>query len=348
MGDLALFEGAALPAHIQAMQAGVAANSDLSEGVGLGFPIISYKGKTWALSRSGTREVILRDGEPLPSLELVIVKANPHISKVFYPNGFVEGSDDKPTCYSNNGKTPALDSEAIQNPACGTCPHNQFGSRITENGAKGKACADSRRLAVATPTNPEDLMLLRVPAASLKTLVAYGNDLTRRNTPYSALVTKIGFDHNLAYPSLTFKPVRWLDETEFKAISAQIDSDLVSAILAVNEVTEALSQTGNAEIAGQRPTGATLQTKTAVTPAEVEQVVAQAEAKVEAKVEAAPAKTDAPKTGQTTGGFGGGSSEPEVVQAAEPTPAATKTEVLMSSTGSTLADLLRQLDDEPA
>src|SRR5690606_11680321 len=108
---------------------------------------------------------------------VVIVKANPNLSKTFYKNGYEEGSAEKPTCYSHDGLKPAADAAEPQASACLACPHNVWGSRVTENGSKGKACQDYRRLCVVPSGQLDRPMLLRVPAGSLKDLVAYGDML---------------------------------------------------------------------------------------------------------------------------------------------------------------------------
>ena len=229
----------ALPAHIAAAFGGNAPNSDLRQGVSAGYPIISYKGKSWALVQNGERNLITRGGDghdaddPASSIAVVIVKANPHLNKVYYPDGYEEGSTERPICHSNDSITPAPDAQEPQAKRCAVCPHNQWGSKITETGARGKACSDARRMAVVPSEDLENPMLLRVPAASLKSLLAYANNLDKRGVPYQALVTRIGFDHTVAYPSFTFKAERWLGEDEVGVIRGLMDDDLVQNIIAL-------------------------------------------------------------------------------------------------------------------
>eukprot|EP00729_Bicosta_minor_P019763 gene19763-31784_t len=73
-------------------------------------------------------------------------------SKVFYNSGFVEGSVAKPTCYSNDGIAPASDAEEPQSKKCNVCPHNQWGSRITENGGKAMRFVEEEELATVEST----------------------------------------------------------------------------------------------------------------------------------------------------------------------------------------------------
>lgn len=224
-----------LPAHIAARFGNdLGGNDDLAAGVSAGFPIISFKGKVWHIVRGGVSELVENsEGEPRASLDVVIVKANPHISKVYYPGGYTEGSNEKPVCFSHDGVVPDIGATDRQAEKCAVCPHNAWGSRITENGAKGKSCADSRRVAVVGIEALDDPMLLRIPAGSLKDLMAFADMLNKRRTPYQAIMTKIGFDHTVAHQKLVFTAKRFLTEAETDAIVEVMGSDTVSQIIGV-------------------------------------------------------------------------------------------------------------------
>lgn len=208
--------------------------ADLSSGVSVGFPVLSIKGKAFHIKQGGDSTLVENPndpGEPATSLNVVLVKANPYISKVYYENGYEEGADTKPTCYSNNGIAPEDDSEVKQNPKCASCPKNQWGSRITDNGKKGKACSDSRRVAIAPADDPENAMLLRVPAASLKPLMVYGKALSQRGIPYQAVITKLSFDHTVAHPLLKFSAAGLLPEELGDKVVDAMNGEVVEAIL---------------------------------------------------------------------------------------------------------------------
>jgi hypothetical protein len=238
MSDLIPFESGNVPAHIARLFGD--SNEDLTANVSSGgFPVISYKGKVWHVARGGERTLVTNaDGEPRSSIDVVILKGNPNISKIYYAGGYQEGSSDKPTCYSNNGIEPEADAVAQQATKCAICPHNMWGSRITESGAKGKECSDSRRLAVAPMADLENPMLLRIPAATLKDLTEYANMLNRRRAAYNAVVTRIGFDHTVAYQKLTFKPIRFLTEEEAATVVEVLDRDVIQNILGMAPTTK--------------------------------------------------------------------------------------------------------------
>lgn len=233
MSALIPFEKASLPADLASMFSAVG-DDDLTSGISAGFPVISIKGKVFHLSRGGEKTLITKpdsDDEPAASLELVILKANPNISKVYYINGYVEGADDKPDCYSNDGIAPAADAQTPQASKCAVCPHSQWGSKITESGKKSKACNDSRRLAVAPLGQLNDPMLLRVPATSLDPLKQYGDQIKKRGLKYNAVGTKVGFDYTVAHPALTFKPMGMLPPDLLRQVVEMMDSDVVKDIL---------------------------------------------------------------------------------------------------------------------
>lgn len=207
-----------------------------------GFPIISIKGKIFTRHSGDEAEVIKRPGEddPASSINVVILKQNPADSKVYYKGNYTEGSDEKPLCYSNNGVAPEADSVEPQANKCAVCPHNQWGSRITDNGGKGKACADSRRIAVAPLGMINDPMLIRVPAASLKALGMYGDSLAKRQVPYQLAVTKIGFDYSVAHPALTFKAEGLVDEATADQIVSVLDEAVIDRILGLSPTVASL------------------------------------------------------------------------------------------------------------
>ena len=236
------FESAALPAHLRSAAAEV--NADLTSGVGGGFPVLSILGKSFAVVRGKERETITMDvgGEtmPAPWVDVVIIKANPHYSKIYYKEQYKPGDDTPPTCYSNSGKAPELDAKDPQHKSCDLCPHNAWGSRISEEGSKGKACQDARRVAVAPGGQLNDPMLLRVPPASLRPLAEYGEMLAKRKVPYNAVLTRLKFDSEMATPKLVFEPKGFLTEAQYNEVAETSNGSVVKHILGLGIVTDAV------------------------------------------------------------------------------------------------------------
>lgn len=242
-----------LPAFLKKVDV-AALNSDLTAHAGGGFPVISIKGKVFAVVRDGEREIQMNPKDPdsaATSLNVVLLKANKGTSKVFYLKGYDKDTSEgqKPDCYSSDGVEPAADSQNKQAKKCATCPHNQWGSRISEKGAtKGKACSDTVRMAVAPAGQINDAMLLRVPPASIKALGEYGQMLAKRGVGYNMVVTKVGFDLQAESPKLTFAPVGLLDDTGWAEVQEVLESDVVSNILGASPVAiEAPAETQEPE-----------------------------------------------------------------------------------------------------
>lgn len=214
-----------------------ALNSDLASGAAGGFPAVSIKGKVFAIVRDNERKILPNPKDPdsaATSIDVVLIKAGKGKSKVFYLKGYDKDSSEgqKPDCYSNDGVAPAADAQNPQSSKCATCKHDQWGSRVSESGnSKGKACSDTKRLAIAASGLLNDPMLLRVPPASLKSLQEYGSMLSKRGVSHDMVVTKIGFDMEAESPKLTFRPVGFLDDAAYAEVKEVAQSEIVSNII---------------------------------------------------------------------------------------------------------------------
>ena len=282
MSNLIPFDSAKLPASIA--KAFSVSFDDFSTGQKGGFPVISIKGKVFHIKRGDEKTLVTKpdsDGEPAASLEVIVLKTHPGVAKTYYSKGFSEGSVEKPDCYSNDGTAPAADAQSPQAKKCAACPHNQWGSKITEDGKKGKSCADVKRLAVAPAGQINDPMLLRVPAASLKTWDQYVDLLKKRGVPPPAVVTKVGFDYTVAHPALTFKPIGFIDEAMAVEVKEVLDTDAVQNII------------GGAPSAAEVDNGEAETPKAAAKPAPVEEETPAPAPKKSAKLAAAVDEAEA-------------------------------------------------------
>jgi len=264
------FESASLPAFVVADEN---SNDELFSGTTGGFPSISIKGMRFHRVQGGERLLITRpdsEDEPASYIEVVIVKAETGVSKTYYVDGYTEGESEgeKPTCYSNDGKAPAKDAEDPQHSNCASCPHNAWGSRVTEKGSKGKACSDNKRLAVAAAGLLNDPMLLRVPAASLKALDQFSAAISKRGVKYNRVVVRIGFDYSVAYPSLTFKPVGFVTEDMAKQIDEVAKEQVVSDITGAGFRDASAPAVGNAKQSSKQDTTSTASLDAAVAKAD--------------------------------------------------------------------------------
>lgn len=208
------------------------------------FPTMSIKGKVFTMVKDGQRKIVTKPGEEdevAQSLGVVVLRANMN-SKNFYVKGFVEGDMSPPDCHSTDGVAPSIHARNPQAKKCAVCPHNVWGSRVSNDGdrpgeeKKGKACSDQGRLAIAAPDRLEEPMLLRVPPASLKNLREAVKLISGRKIPYNAVILKVSFDPEMASPTLKFKPIGLLPEATYRQGAELYDSDLVRSITGLDDV----------------------------------------------------------------------------------------------------------------
>lgn len=183
MGTLIPFSSSKVPAYLAKLKAkGGGSLAAFSANVGGGFPVLHIKGKEFSVTRDGVRTQLQlpdADGELVPAtyVDLVLLKANANLSKVYYAKGYEEGAANaKPDCFSNDGVRPDAAAATPQSKACASCPHNVFG---TGAGGKGKACSDSRHVA-SLPW--ADLVWRQAAAAACMALTA----LLLRGQPWIA------------------------------------------------------------------------------------------------------------------------------------------------------------------
>lgn len=253
-----------LPAHLRSTKARETAG-ELAAGVTAGFPIISYRGKVWRVRKGGTEVDFLdRRGNAVPSIDVVFVKANKNLSKTYYKGKWQEGDNSSPDCWSSDGIKPDAAVQNKQHHVCATCPRNQWGSRITEQGKKGRECSDVRRMAVvfadelAKKGKDAHTFLMRIPPASLNPLKDYAEKvLAPADVDYWKVATQVGFDAGASHPKLTFRVAtdeddrpRFVTEEELEAIEALRDSPEVEHILSEEPDYASAGTTGESEAAG--------------------------------------------------------------------------------------------------
>jgi hypothetical protein len=217
---------------------------ELVGGIQASFPVISFRGKIWRINFKGVETPLLnpQTGDPVASINVVLLKGAKHLSKIYYSEAYTEGDDHPPVCFSNDGVRPDPQSSEPQSATCAGCPQNVWGSKITPQGTKTKACADAKRFAVAPASDPSQAMLLRVPPASLSNLGVYNEQLKANNARFYSVVTKIGFDISAAYPKLTFSFVSQItDNTLAQKVIAARNGPTVEQIMQEHgvEVSEA-------------------------------------------------------------------------------------------------------------
>jgi len=227
MSNIALFSPANVPAFARNNELSDTAKALTGGGVN-NSKRISIKGGVFRLLAGG-KEIATVDER---FLDVIIVKAAPKVSRVFYAKSYDSENVTGPDCSSNDGERPDAHIKTPQNSACHNCPQNIAGSGTGNT----RACRFNQRLAVVLENNPEgDVMQLTLPATSVfgkeegdkRPLQAYARYLAVQNPPINPeqIVTRMKFDTKSESPKLHFAPTRWLTEDEYAIVKNQSESE---------------------------------------------------------------------------------------------------------------------------
>ena len=227
MSNVTLFSSSNVPAFARNNELSDTAKALTGGGVSNSVKRISIKGGVFRLVAGG-KEVASIDDR---NLDVIIVKAAPKVSRIFYSSSYDADNITGPDCWSNDGERPDPTAENKQSDTCLNCPKNQAGS----GQGNSRACRYQQRLAVVLANNPEgDVLQLTLPATSVfgkedgdkRPLQAYARYLALQNPPVNPeqIVTEMRFDTKAESPKLFFKPVRWLSEDEYEVIKTQAAS----------------------------------------------------------------------------------------------------------------------------
>ena len=227
MSNVTLFSSSNVPAFARNNELSDTAKALTGGGVSNSVKRISIKGGVFRLVAGGKEVASIDDRH----LDVIIVKAAPKVSRIFYSSSYDADNITGPDCWSNDGERPDPTAENKQSDTCLNCPKNQAGS----GQGNSRACRYQQRLAVVLANNPEgDVLQLTLPATSVfgkedgdkRPLQAYARYLAVQNPPVNPeqIVTEMRFDTKAESPKLYFKPVRWLSEEEYEVVKTQAAS----------------------------------------------------------------------------------------------------------------------------
>lgn len=275
MSEMTLFKGG-LPAYLQGSDDATNALAGTGDSGNLGARRISIKGGVFREFIGGKEYRVSEER----SMNVVIVKAAPKVSRIFYSGSYVEGETVSPTCWSSDSQRPDEQVKSPQSATCLTCPKNIKGSGQGES----RACRYQQRLAVVLDSEVEkkEVYQLVLPPTSVfgdgekgkLPLQAYARHLKNHGTPITGVVTEMRFDTASPTPKLVFKPVRPVTEEEYHIVQELKDSPE-----AVSAVTLTVAQTD-----GVKPSAKPALAKPAVAAVEAVEV------EVEEPKKAAPKK----------------------------------------------------------
>lgn len=221
----------------------LAINQRLGAGLSAGAPPrISFRASRFRLiSGDGEETMVTENGGT--TLTVLILDANPQVSKFYYDKPYNPASTDEdagPACFSEMGDAPSARSPRPQSRSCASCPHNAWGSKVTPGGAKVKACGDYKKIAVIPVNNLEgDAYVLGIPGASLKSWSALVKSTSGRGVPVTALVVQLGFDTAASHPKLTFTPVAMINEAQYAQVADLLGTDELSELVGMGDAPHA-------------------------------------------------------------------------------------------------------------
>lgn len=229
----------AVPAHIAAR---IAARQGGQASSGIAQAIVSGDGFPYPkISIKAGRFRLVEDGVETPvgiNLDVVIVGANPKVSKIFYAKPFDPAADGvRPDCFSNDGVRPDASVASPVHDNCTACPHNVLGSKITPTGAQSKLCADQRHLAVVPAADPTKVYAFTVTVSAMKALREYFKELQNFGVEPNEVVTLLGFDDKATFPKVTFARKGFVPEGAISKIDEIVNSDEVKEVVRVLPVS---------------------------------------------------------------------------------------------------------------
>ena len=307
MTNIALFNPSNAPSFARNHELSETAKALTGGGVGNSSQRISIKGGVFRLLAGG-KEIASIDER---FLDVIIVKAAPKVSRIFYAKSYDGDNITGPDCWSNDGERPDASAENKQGTTCMSCPQNIAGS----GQGNSRACRYQQRLAVVLENNIEgDILQLTLPATSVfgkedgdkRPLQAFARNLAMQNPPISPemIVTRMKFDTKAEAPKLHFAPSRWLTDEEYAIVKTQGDSDEAKrAVVMTVAAADGVKTAPKLAIEGKRPMGEltkeedapayepiAAKAKAKAKPAEVEEDAEPEVRKESSKPSAVPAK----------------------------------------------------------
>jgi hypothetical protein len=228
MSNITLFNSSNVPAFARNNELSDTAKALTGGGSGIATKRISIKGGVFRLVAGGKEVANIEDRH----LDVVIVRAAPKVSRIFYDGAYDADKIVPPACWSNDGEKPDASISEPQNKTCMGCPQNEAGSGM----GNSRACRFQQRLAVVLANHPDgDVLQLTLPATSIfgkedgdkRPLQAYARFLAAQNPPVNPeqIVTRMKFDTKAESPKLFFAPTRWLTDDEYPVVVRQSETE---------------------------------------------------------------------------------------------------------------------------
>ena len=221
-----------VPAHLAGRIGKASKLADVAAaGIGTGgidYPRISIKGGRFRIVEGGVETVM-----DSSTIEVIVVGASRLLTKQWYAKAWTPDAEAvAPDCFSLNGVRPDPASSSPQADMCAECEHNVWGSKITPQGTKIKACPDQKRVAVVAADDPAGpVYLLTITPAALTSWAQYSKKLKMHGVSPDLLRTKVSFDTSASFPKLMFSNGDFNDADTQAIIDGVVDNDSVRHVL---------------------------------------------------------------------------------------------------------------------
>jgi hypothetical protein len=257
MSNVSLFNPSQVPAFARNNELSDTAKALTGGGAGAGIKRVSIKGGVFRLV-SGGKEIASIDDR---HLDVIIVKAAPKVSRVFYMAKYDAENPAGPDCWSNDGEKPDASIDSPQAVTCMSCPQNIAGS----GNGNSRACRYQQRLAVVLENNPTgDVLQLTLPATSIfgkeegdkRPLQAFARYLAVQSPPINPeqIVTRMRFDTKAEAPKLFFQPMRWLTDDEYAIVQRQsTTADAQRAVVMTVAAADGITKAAPIALPGKPP-----------------------------------------------------------------------------------------------
>lgn len=178
-------------------------------------PHISIRDNMFRLvSADGGEEIITTADNKLGSfMDCVITSISPHTSRLYYTKNYESGDQENPTCFSDDGVYPSDDADEKQSERCDICPQNAWGSKITAQGKRSKACQEGKPILLFVPDH--GFFQFRITPGSFKNWTQYVQKLIEREWEPQFFITRLWFQ---SQGVLTFAAQRMVPEDMIDSI----------------------------------------------------------------------------------------------------------------------------------
>ena len=257
MSNISIFNPAQVPAFAQGGELSDTAKALMGGSINTSRRI-SIKGGVFRIVAGGKEIASIEERH----LDVIVIKAAPKVSRIFYAKSYDGDNITGPDCWSNDGEKPDASIKAPQSMTCMTCPQNIAGS----GQGNSRACRYQQRMAVMLADNPDDILQLTLPATSVfgkeegdkRPLQAYVRHLALASPPVDVekIVTRMKFDTKAESPKLFFSPVRWLTTVEFELSKAKGHTqEALDAVRMTASQADGVKPRAPLKLEGTRPMG---------------------------------------------------------------------------------------------